>query len=153
MSLIATSKNAVLIYTSAITGVKKLSGFSNENIIVIPDVDMIKTTIGNDGLISRSVIPAKISGSFSFFPGSPSLEFIYNLQQGVYATGVVLNGALNVVFPSLGKAWVYVDFAFESANKGIEAADEAKPVTIKWSSLLPNYSSIGALAETIIGVL
>jgi hypothetical protein len=153
MSLIATSKNAVITFSSVITGVKLLTGFSNENILVIPDVDIVKTTMGCDGLLNRALVAKKVEGNFSFFPGSPALDFIYTVQQAVYLSGVPVVGNLNVVFPSLGKLFNFLDFSFESAAKGLEAADELKPVTIKWSSQLPNYSSIGAIATTALGLL
>lgn len=153
MSLIATSKNSVITFNSILTGVELLTGFSNENILVIPDVDIVKTTMGCDGLLSRSLVARMADGSFSFFPGSPSLDFIYTVQQAVYLSGVPLVGSVNVVFPSIGKVFNYLDFSFVSAAKGIDAGDELKPVTIKWSSQLPNYSSIGAIATTVLGLL
>lgn len=153
MSLVATSKNSVITFSSLVTGIKLLTGFSNENILVLPDVEIVKSTMGNDGLLSRAVIAKKMEGSFSFFPGSPSLDTIFTIQQAVYLSGVPIVGILNVVFPSLGKSFNYIDFSFESGTKGLEAADELKPVTIKWSSQLPNYSSIGAIATTVLGLL
>lgn len=153
MSLVATSKNSVITFSSLVTGIKLLSGFSNENILVIPDVDIVKSTMGCDGLLSRSVTAKMLEGSFSFFPGSPSLDLIYNIQQAVYLSGVPIVGNLNVVFPSLGKMFNYLDFSFASAAKGLEAGDELKPVTIKYSSQLPNYSSIGAIATTALGLI
>lgn len=151
MSLVATSKNSVITFSSVLTGIKLLTGFSNENILVIPDVDIVKSTMGCDGLLSRSLTAKKIEGSFSFFPGSPSLGLIYQIQNAVYLSGVPLVGILNVVFPSLGTAFNYIDFSFESAAKGLEAADELKPVTIKWSSQIPSYASIGSVAQTVLG--
>lgn len=153
MSLVATAKNSVIVFISPVTGVKLLTGFSNENIIVIPDIDIVKSTIGCDGLLSRALVAKKAEGSFSFFPGSPSIDTIYTIQQAAYLSGVPIVGVLNVTFPSLGKNFSYIDFAFESGAKGLEAADELKPVTIKWSSQLPNYSSIGAIATTALGLL
>ena len=153
MSLVATAKNSVITFSSLATGIKLLTGFSNENILVIPDVDIVKSTMGNDGLLSRSLVAKKVEGSFSFFPGSPAIDFIYTIQQAAYLSGVPVVGNLNVVFPSLGKLFNYLDFSFESGAKGIEAGDELKPVTIKWSSQLPNYSSIGAIATTTLGLI
>lgn len=153
MGLIATSKNSVISFQSVVTGIKLLTGFSNENIIVVPDVDIVKSTMGCDGALSRAAVAKKLEGSLSFFPGSPSLDFIYTIQQAVYVSGVPVVGILSVIFPTLGKSFTYPDFSFESGAKGLEAADELKPVTIKFSSQLPNYSSIGAIASSVIGLL
>lgn len=153
MSLVATAKNSVITFNSLVTGVKLFTGFSNENIIVIPDVEIVKTTMGNDGQLSRSLVAKKIEGSLSFFPGSPSLELIYQIQNAAYLSGVPVVGILNVTFPSLLKSFNYLDFSFESAAKGLEAADELKPVTIKFSSQIPGFASLGAIASTVLGVI
>lgn len=151
-ALIATSKNSIITFTSVLTGPPKLlTGFANDNIMEIPDVDIIKATMGADGTLQKSVVAKKLEGSFMFWSGSPALNFIYRLQTAVYNTGLVVNGTLNVIIPSLGVSFSYPDFSFDSAPKGFELADEVKAVKIKWSSQLPNYASLGAAASTIIG--
>lgn len=153
MTLLATSKNAVIQFTSVITGTLTLGGFSNENILAIPDVEIVKTTMGNDGALNRSVVAKHIQGSFSFFPDSPSLLKIYTIQQAVYLSGLPINGVLTVLFPTSAKVFTYVDFSIESAPKGVEASEEQKPITIKWSSLLPNYAGLGAIVNEIIQLI
>lgn len=151
-AFIATSKNAIITFTSAVTGPPKLlTGFANDYIMEIPDVDIVKSTMGCDSFLQRSVMAKKVEGSFNFWSGSPALTFIYRLQTAVYGTGFVVNGTLNVVIESLGVYFTYPDFAFESGPKGFELADEVKAVKIKWSSQLPNYATLGAAAATIIG--
>ncbi len=154
MSLIATSKNSIITINSVLLSAPRiLSGFSNENIIMIPNMEIVKSTMGNDGLISRAVVAKILTGSFHFFPASPSLSLIYDIQTAVYLSGVPFVGSLNVIFPSLATVFNFVDFSIESGPKGLEAADELKSVEIKWSSQLPNKSSLGSLATTIIGAL
>ena len=153
MSLIATSKNSVIQFTSLITGTLTLGGFSNENILAIPDVDIVKSTMGNDGYINRSVVAKKLDGSFSFFPDSPSLLAIQTIQQAVYLSGLPINGILTVLFPTSGKVYTYVDFTLVSATKGNEASEEQKPVTIKWDSQLPNYAGLGAVIGQVIALI
>lgn len=153
MSLIATSKNSVIQFRSALTGTLTLGGFSNENILAIPDVDIVKSTIGNDGIINRSVVAKKVEGSFSFFSNSDSLQNIYTIQQAVYLTGLPISGILSVLFPTSGKVYTYLDFSFLSGAKGIEAADEQKPVTIKWDAQLPNYAGLGAVVGQAITLI
>jgi len=149
---IATSKNAIITFTSVLTGPPKLlTGFANDNILEIPDVDIVKSTMGCDGFLQKSVMAKKVEGSFIFWSGSPAMTFIYRLQQAVYNTGFVVNGNLNVIIPSLAVSFTYPDFSFDSGPKGFELADEVKPIKIKWSAQLPNYASLGAAAATIIG--
>jgi hypothetical protein len=149
---IATSKNSIITFTSVLTGPPKLlTGFANDYIMEVPDVDIVKTTMGCDSFLNRAVIAKKTEGSFNFWAGSPAITFIYRLQQAVYNTGFVVNGTLNVVIPSLAVYFTYPDFCFESGPKGFELADEVKPIKIKWSSQLPNYASLGAAAAGIIG--
>lgn len=151
-ALIATSKNSIITFTSILTGPPKLlTGFANDNILAIPDVDIIKATMGCDGVLQKSVVAKKLDGDFTFWSGSPAVSFIYRLQQAVYNTGFVVMGNLNVIIPSEGISFTYPDFSFDSAPKGFELADEVKAVKIKWSSQLPNYASLGAAAATIIG--
>jgi hypothetical protein len=151
-ALIATSKNSIITFTSVLTGAPKLLvGFANDNILEIPDVEIVKSTMGCDGTLQKAVVAKKIDGSFTFWSGSPAMAFIYRLQQAVYNTGLVANGSLNVIIPSLAVSFTYPDFSFDSAPKGFELADEVKAVKIKWSAQLPNYASLGAAASTIIG--
>lgn len=153
MALIATSKNSVIQFTSAITGTLTLGGFSSENILAISDVEIVKTTIGNDGQLNRSVVVKHIQGSFSFFPDSPSLLKIQTIQQAVYLSGLPINGILTILFPTSAKVFTYPEFSIESALKGVEASDEQKPVTVKWSSLLPNYAGLGAIVNEVIQLI
>ena len=153
MSLNATAKNSVITFLSAVTGAKLLTGFSNENIITVPDIEIVKSTMGCDGLINRALVAKKAEGTLSFFPASPAIEFIYTMQQAAYLSGVPVVGILNVTFPSLAKSFNYIDFAFESGTKGFEAADEIKPISIKWSSQMPGFASLGAIATTGLGLL
>jgi len=153
MGYLATSKNAVISFTSAITGTTTFTGFSDENILSIPDVDVIKSKMGCDGILSRSVVAKKLNASFSFHPGSPSLLKIYQWQQAAYLSGIPIVGILTVALESIGQAYVFLDCSFESGAKGLEAADELKSVTIKWSSQLPNLSSLGAIAQTALGAV
>jgi hypothetical protein len=154
MAYIATSKNAVITFTSVLTGPPHvLEGFSSENILAIPDVDIIKSTMGCDGVINRAVVAKKVEGTFSFWSASPSVAFIYQVQQASYLAGFPVNGILNVFFTSLGVSFTYPDFCFESGPKGFEAADELKAVSIKWSSQLPNYASLGAVVTQLAGLV
>ena len=154
MTYIVTAKNSIITFSSALTGTPQIfQGFSSENIMVIPDVDILKSTIGLDGQLARSVIAKKIEGNFSFFAGSPTLSFIYQVQQAVYLSGVPLLGVLTVAMPGLATSFTFPDFTFESGPKGFELADEVKPVTIKWSSLMPNYASLGAIAAPALGAI
>lgn len=153
MSLIATSKNSVIQFTSLITGTITLSGFANENVLAIPDIDIVKSTMGNDGYINRSVVAKKLDGSFTFFPDSPSLLKIQTIQQAVYVSGLPINGILTVLFPTSGKVFTYIDFSIISGTKGNEASDEQKPVTIKWDSQLPNYAGLGAVVGQAIALI
>ena len=151
--LIATSKNVDIIYQSALTGLIKLEGFSTDHIMAINDVDMIDYTIGNDGYANVGVKAVKIEGSFSFFSNSPSLREIDRVQALIGLSGQPNNGILSVIFPSLLRQYVYVDFQFLSAPKGIEAKDTAQPRTIKWSSQIPNVSIVSAALQTVVGLL
>lgn len=151
-AFIATSKNTIITYSSTLTGPPKLlTGFASDYIMEIPDIDIIKTTMGCDGFLNRAVTAKKAEGSFNFWSGSPAISFIYRLQAAIYATGFPVNGMLNVIIPTLAISFAYPDFCFESAAKGFELADEIKAVKVKWSSQLPNYASLGAAAATIIG--
>lgn len=151
-AFIATSKNAIITFTSVLTGPPKLLvGFANDNILEIPDIEIVKSTMGCDGFLQKAVVAKKVEGSFTFWSGSPAMTFIYRLQQAVYNTGFVVNGNLNVIIESLGVSFTYPDFSFDSAPKGFELGDEVKAVKVKWSSQLPNYASLGAAAASIIG--
>ncbi len=155
MSLLATSKNIVVVFNSPIISIPHVfTGFSNTGILQIPDVDIVKSTMGCDGYINRAVIATLLKGSFDLWPASPSLGFIQSYQNLVNETGFTAGGTLTVTFPSLATIFTYTDFAFESGAKGLEAAEEAKPVKINWSSQLPNRSSLGtaiALATEFSG--
>jgi hypothetical protein len=151
--LIATSKNAIIIYSSLTTGAIKFEGFSTDHIIAINDADMVNYDVGNDGYASVGIKATKIEGSFSFFAGSPTLTKLDTIQSVVYLSGQPNDGILTVVFPSLGKKFVYVDFVMLSAPKGIEGKDIAQPRTIKWSAQVPNVSALSALEQTAIGLL
>lgn len=154
-ALVGTSKNSALVFTPYLdpSGSILLTGFANENIIAVPDVEIVKSTMGNDGIRQVAVVAKQIEGSFVFWANSPSLEAIYNLQNGVYLDGIPVQGVLSVVFPSLVKSFSYSDFTFMSAPKGYEAADEVKPQTIKWSSLIPAKSSFGAAVSLVASLL
>lgn len=151
--LIATSKNAIITYQSIPTGLIKLEGFSTDHIIAINDADIIDYSVGNDGYANVGVKATKMEGSFSFFANSPSLNKIDTLQSVSYLSGQPNNGILSVIFPSLLKQFVYVDFVFLSAPKGIEGKDIAQPRTIKWASQVPNVSIVSAALQTVVGLL
>lgn len=153
MSFIATSKNAVIYFKSVATGSLLLGGFANDNIMEVADTDIVKTTIGCDGQRNLSVIAKEQEGSFTFFPSSPSLQKIYTAQQAVYLTGLPLTGILTVTLPTSAKVFTYPEFTFKSAAKGISLGDEQKPVTIKWSALLPDVASLGAIAQELISLI
>lgn len=154
MSYIITAKNSIITFSSLLIATPKLfSGFSSENIMVIEDTDIVKSMIGLDGTVARSVMAKMMRGSFSFYAGSPTLSFIYETQQASYISGIPLTGTLNVVIPGLATVFTYPDFCFESAPKGFELGEEVKPVSIKWSSAMPNYASLGTIATAAISTL
>jgi hypothetical protein len=154
MTYIVTAKNSIIAITSTLLPTPLvLQGFSSENILAIPDVDIIKSTIGLDGQLARSVTAKQIEGSFSFFAGSPSLTAFYQIQQAVYISGIPFVGTMSVTLLGLAQGFTFPEFTIISAPKGFELADEVKPVTIKWSCLMPNYASLGAIAAPILGAL
>ncbi len=153
--LTGTAKNCSIVFVPNIDPLASfiLTGFANENIITIPDVDIVKSTMGNDGTRQLSVVAKQIEGDFNFWANSPALSKIYDIQTGVYLLGEYLAGTLTVVFPTLVKAFSYPNMVFLSAPKGLEAADEVKPVKIKWASDLPGIASFGAAASLLAGLI
>lgn len=151
MALLGTSKNLIVTFFSEFTPPHIFTGFSSENIMDIPDVDIIKSTMGCDGAMQWSVVAKKVEGQFSLYAGSPSVPFVYGIMKNVYRLGIPLAGTLTVEIPSLVRMFTFREFTFVSGPRGLSAGDEMKPVTIKWVSQLPDEAGLGAIAETLIG--
>ena len=136
-AVIATSKNAVITFTPLIdpVGAFQLEGFSKEHIMAINDADIVKYEVGNDGTPQISVVATEITGDFSFYANSPTLQNIQLLQTGIQLSGDVVVGTLNVNLPALNKKFAYPNFTFLSSVIGIPLSETAQPVKIKWSSL------------------
>ena len=135
-TVIATSKNAVLVFIPKIDPVNSitLQGFSDEHIMAIQDKEQFKSEVGCDGTVQLSGIAEQLEGDFTFFPQSATLLELQALLTAANLIGVPLVGVLNVSLPAMNRKYIYNNFAFLSGVIGIPLEKTAKPVTIKWRS-------------------
>lgn len=151
-----TSKNAVVIYKSAMAGtVIPFSGFGAGSMIKFDTVDAITSEAGADGIIAKWLNPSagNITGTMTLRGSSPALFDMLNVINKQWTSRPFTDGILTIATPNQAYVATLNNFTFDSQAIPISIGEKIEDYTMKVSFSPPNQFSLAGSVAIVSAAL